>query len=41
VVSARGLGVAAGLLADRVLGEPPLPGPAHPVARFGQAMRAV
>jgi adenosylcobinamide-phosphate synthase len=31
--------VAAGLLADRVFGEPP--GPVHPVAWFGQAMRSI
>lgn len=33
----RPLGAAVGVIADRFLGEPPAP--AHPVARFGQAMR--
>ncbi|HEY3941315.1 MAG TPA: CobD/CbiB family cobalamin biosynthesis protein [Acidimicrobiales bacterium] len=31
--------MAVGLLADRILGEPP--GPVHPVARFGGAMRGI
>jgi adenosylcobinamide-phosphate synthase len=35
----RGLSVAAGLVADRVLGEPPVR--PHPVALFGRAMRGV
>ena len=35
----RGRTVAAGMLADRLLGEPP--GAVHPVAAFGAAMRAV
>jgi adenosylcobinamide-phosphate synthase len=35
----RPLGVAAGVIADRVLGEPPVP--AHPVAGFGAVMRNV
>jgi adenosylcobinamide-phosphate synthase len=35
MVSNRALGAALGLLADRVLGEPPLPDPLHPVAAFG------
>ena len=35
----RSLGVAAGVMADRLLGEPP--SVAHPVARFGAVMRRV
>lgn len=34
----RAVGAAVGLLADRFLGEPPLPGRLHPVALFGSAM---
>lgn len=35
----RALAAGAGVLADRLIGEPP--SPVHPVAAFGQAMRAV
>ena len=35
----RSLGAAAGVMADRLLGEPPAV--AHPVARFGAVMRRV
>jgi adenosylcobinamide-phosphate synthase len=35
--SRRALGAAAGLLADSVLGEPPVPPELHPVAMFGNA----
>src|SRR5919108_1417424 len=35
----RALGAAAGVMADRLLGEPPAA--AHPVARFGTVMRRV
>jgi adenosylcobinamide-phosphate synthase len=35
--SRRALGAAAGIVADRLLGEPPLPGRLHPVALFGTA----
>jgi adenosylcobinamide-phosphate synthase len=38
-VVSRSLGAAAGVMADRLLGEPPAA--AHPVARFGTAMRRV
>jgi adenosylcobinamide-phosphate synthase len=34
----RAMGAGLGLLADRFLGEPPLPGRLHPVALFGSAM---
>lgn len=37
----RARGAAWGLVADRLLGEPPLPGPLHPVALFGRAMVAL
>jgi cobalamin biosynthesis protein CobD/CbiB len=35
----RALDAAAGVMADRLLGEPPAV--AHPVARFGSVMRGV
>jgi len=35
---ARAAGAAVGLLADRFLGEPPVPGRLHPVALFGNGM---
>lgn len=37
----RAWGAAVGLVADRVLGEPPLPGRFHPVAGFGTAALAL
>lgn len=37
----RALGAAAGLVADRLVGEPPLPGRLHPVALFGTGARAL
>ncbi|MGH9213931.1 MAG: adenosylcobinamide-phosphate synthase CbiB [Acidimicrobiales bacterium] len=36
-LSGRAFGAALGLVADRLLGEPPLPDPLHPVALFGTA----
>ncbi len=37
----RAIAAGAALAIDRVLGEPPLPGPLHPVALFGTAMAAL
>ncbi len=37
----RALGAAAGLALDRALGEPPVPGPLHPVALFGTGVSAL
>jgi adenosylcobinamide-phosphate synthase len=40
MLSRRTLGAAAGLVADRLLGEPPVPGTLHPVALLGSAATA-
>jgi adenosylcobinamide-phosphate synthase len=37
----RALGAAAGLALDRLVGEPPVPGRAHPVALFGSGVAAL
>lgn len=37
----RALGAAAGLALDRLVGEPPMPGPLHPVAVFGAGVSAL
>jgi adenosylcobinamide-phosphate synthase len=37
----RALGAAGGLVVDRLVGEPPVPGRAHPVALFGAGARAL
>lgn len=40
MLSRRTLGTAAGVVADRLLGEPPVPGTLHPVALLGSAANA-